>query len=316
MGTVIKHGNYQGAHAWFIENDALACICLPEHGGKLASLYLKEKKFELLYQNPAGVFRRAAPGSAFGNFEACGFDDAFPSIDAGIITTKSGSVPYFDHGEIWTAEFKSERQQDELCLSYESPFLGFHYQKTLLLQGETLKIAYSIRNASDTPFPYIWACHCLVNYRSDMRLSFPNGTNRVTNAMKTNILGAPGSEYRFPLDKVADGETYDFTRVPQADGQTILKYYCSKESKEGRCGYCYPSDGIAVEMRYDANALPYLGFWVTAGGYRGDLNCAFEPSSGFYDSIALAQSNGKCPILAAGAELNFSLDLSLHCLPH
>jgi hypothetical protein len=62
---------------------------------------------------------------------------------------------------------------------------------------------------------------------------------------------------------------------------------------------------------YDANKLPYLGFWRTLGGFRGDYNCALEPSNGFYDSIAKAQENKTCPILESGEVFSFQLHMQL-----
>jgi hypothetical protein len=62
---------------------------------------------------------------------------------------------------------------------------------------------------------------------------------------------------------------------------------------------------------YDANKLPYLGFWRTLGGFRGDCNCALEPSNGFYDSIAKAQKNKACPILESGKAFSFQLHMQL-----
>lgn len=311
MDAVVRHGEFGGADAWILENETVKAVCLPAHGGKLASLYHKAKAFELLFQNPFGGFRKARPGSDFSAFEACGFDDAFPSIDAGAVQTERGELEYFDHGEIWTAEFTCEPCEGGIALHYQSPFFGYRYRKTLSLRENTLTVGYTIKNESGTAFPCIWACHCLVNYRGDMRVIFPEGVNRVMNVMDTETLGSAGRIYQFPQDHVADGSVCDFSAVPRADHKTMLKYYCCDPVQEGRCGYRYPSEGIEATLRYDGGILPYLGFWVTAGGYRGDRNCALEPTSGFYDGIATAQKNGKCPVLEPDGEMAFELEISM-----
>ena len=313
MGAVTRTYSW-GTDARLLENEMLRCVCLPEHGGKLASLYHKAKNFELLFQNQQSGYRKASPGSAFGDFEACGFDDAFPNIDAGRVRTDSGEVEYFDHGEIWAARFDCEERPDGVVLAYKSPFLGYFYKKSLVLSGNVLSINYLIRNESDAAFPCIWACHCLVNYRRDMRLIFPKGTDSVIAVMATRLLGPAGTVYRFPSDKIPDGWDYDFTTVPEADDKTMLKYYCCGESQEGLCGYLYPTEGISATFHYDAALLPYLGFWITVGGYRGDKNCALEPTNGFYDSIAMAKRNGKCQELRPNEEMRFQFDISLNDL--
>lgn len=314
MGSVTHVGKFGGTNALVLENENVGCVCLPEHGGKLASLYDKEKRFELLFQNPKGNYRTARPGSAFGDYEACGFDDAFPNIDAGTVLTSAGKKEYFDHGEIWTAQFEYDRRAESLHLTYFSPFLGYRYEKTLFLRDKTLTIEYRIRNESKRTFPCIWACHCLVNYREDMRLIFPKGVEHVLNVSDSSLLGPAGTVCRFPVDTVSDKNEYDFTKVPRMDGKTMVKYYCCEAVGEGRCGYRYPSEGVEAIFEYDAKALPYLGFWVTAGGYRGDANCALEPANGFYDDIETARKNGKCPELRPEEEMRFQLCITLRSM--
>lgn len=64
-------------------------------------------------------------------------------------------------------------------------------------------------------------------------------------------------------------------------------------------------------LHYDVKKLPYLGVWVTAGGFEGDYNCALEPSDGFYDSVRKAGENGRLPVLASGAAADFGFAVSL-----
>lgn len=80
---------------YVLENDKLAVHVLPELGGKITSLYLKEKEFELRRQTgrdstgfPAGLHR---PGRKrilaliFPSMMRRGLDDAFPNIDPGLV---------------------------------------------------------------------------------------------------------------------------------------------------------------------------------------------------------------------------------------
>lgn len=316
MGTLISQGRFLGAKAVILENDSLRCVCLPEHGGKIASLYHKKKGFELLFQNPRGVFRKADPGAVFGDFDACGFDDAFPNIDAERVRTARGEIAYFDHGEIWTAAFTYVIGDGGAQLTYQSPFLGYRYEKHIALHGNTLTLTYQIANESEYTFPCIWACHCLVNLKPGLRLLFPRGTKHVMTVMDTPLLGAANTVYRFPTDLVAGASTYDFSRAPAPDGTTMLKYYCTEAVREGCCGYRYEAEGVEVTFCYDPKRLPYLGYWATAGGYRGDCNCALEPTNGFYDSISAARRNHKCLELEPSAKLEFALNITIKQTPH
>lgn len=71
----------------------------------------------------------------------------------------------------------------------------------------------------------------------------------------------------------------------------------------------YPAEGMAVVLTYDPAQLPYLGFWVTAGGFKGEYNCALEPSTGWYDSVDCARRQGCCPVLEPGQEQSFSMTI-------
>ena len=48
----------------------------------------------------------------------------------------------------------------------------------------------------------------------------------------------------------------------------MVKYYVDQKVKTGFCGYRYPSQGLRCTFRYDPEKLPYLGLWITAGGFR------------------------------------------------
>lgn len=295
--------------AWEVKNDVLRCVILPNHGGKVVSICRRENGFELLFQNPCDKFKKAHLGSPFEEFEACGFDDAFPSIDSGYVVVGSKIIEYPDHGEIWSARFDCNMQGESLYLKYRSNFLGYFYEKWFTLKDDRLTCSYRITNQGSEPFPYIWACHCLVTYMPDMRLIYPDGTKAIEVAADSKFLGAATTIHPFP--EVING-AYDFTRVPKPDPDRMEKYYVSETVEKGNCGYRYPSAQMAAELEYDAKKLPHLGFWITTGGYRGDQNCAFEPAVGYYDSIETAMKNNSLKWLNPGETISFDLNIRLY----
>ena len=113
---MLQQTTFMGTAAWQLQNDLLTAIILPEHGGKVASLVYRPRSWELLFQNPKGVFRKAQRGDDFSDYEACGFDDAFPTVDACQVQVGERKVLYPDHGELWSAAFTAEPQGETLCL--------------------------------------------------------------------------------------------------------------------------------------------------------------------------------------------------------
>ncbi len=300
MAVTITEICKKGARAILMENDSLSAVILPENGGKIDSLICRETGMELLFQNPKEKYADASFGSSFEAFEACGFDDAFPNVDA--------EEPYPDHGEIWSASFESRYCREILELSYESTRFGYRYCKKIWLEENRLCIRYTILNTQRTPFPAIWTMHCLCNTEPDMKIVFPPGTHKVITVFDNELTGEKERILPFPEADI-DGHVYHFDRVPE---HGAVKYFCVGAVAEGCCGYDYPSKDTKVRFIYDAQLLPYLGFWVTAGGFRGDHNCALEPTNGFYDSISKARRlGGGCPELLPGKPLEFDMTIQM-----
>ncbi len=308
---MIRQELFQNAKALVAENAFLKVVCLPEFGGKLVSLFDKRLNKEFLFQNPHDSFRHAEIGSDFSAFEACGLDDAFPSVDAGPVLVGDTLVEYPDHGEIWSASFTSVHNQGAIVLSYTSSHLPYQYEKTFSLDGESLLLTYRIKNTGQVPFPCIWTLHCLLAYEEEMTLVFPADTHEVVSAFSSSRMGPQGTVHPFPIAQTPKEGVLDFRKVDSPNIPCMEKFYIHHKVSEGRCGVRYGQSNTVLWFEYDEKKLPYLGFWKTLGGYRGDFNCALEPSNGFYDSIDRAMHNGACPQLSSGEEMEFSIRIQI-----
>ena len=309
----------RGKRVYLLENDCLQIKVVPSMGGKTISIFLKDKQFELLYDRGGNQLKRSKRGDSFDSGEASGFDDAFPCIGKEIVNFQNHMLTYEDHGEIWTSSMKlvKDTVPNRLRLKGEGYHLPYTYEKTITINKNTVSYDYKIANIGDFEFPCIWAMHCLVHYEEDMRFLFPQNTSRFENVLASKELGEVGAVYEL-MDSHTNvhkeyglQEQYAFDLVPKKENKTMLKYYVKSDIMEGFCGYEYPSQGVRCSINYEADQLPYLGVWVNAGGYRGEYNCALEPTNGYYDSISKALELGKCKILSVGESICFSLHLSL-----
>ena len=290
---------WHGQQAIILQNSDIVSVILPEHGGKVASLFHRGKEFELLFQNPHKAYREAALGASFSKYEACGIDDAFPTIDPCEILVNGSVTHYPDHGEIWSAAFEYAVENNSAILTYASKLLPYRYEKIFCLDGASLVCKYRIKNTGKIAFPYLWAFHGLVNCEKDMQLIYPDGVTEITNVLDCNSSGKAGSQYPF---------TESFYRLPEAP---MIKYYVTGKVKEGKCGYYYPQKNITALIKFDSDCLPYLGFWYTDGGYRGDVNCAFEPASGFYDSALKSYRYGTGSVLHPNEIFSFQIIVTI-----
>lgn len=303
--TVINRGMWRNQISAVLENQYLKVTVLPELGGKSASIFYKERDFELLSQVQKGVYQKPAADTPFENCDASGFDDAFPTIVAAGEDWPDPKGRYTDHGEIWRSCFHDKIVEDTLELTYESSINNYKYKKTVSLHGSSVVYKYFVKNISNKDFPCLWAMHALVRYEEDMELFYPDKTAYFLNTLDSPELGPAG--VRIP----AKNGFYDFQRVPGKKTHTMVKYYVDGKVSAGRCGYRYPGQDVQCELLYDEQKLPYLGFWLTAGGFRGDYNCALEPSNGFYDGVSQARRNGALFLLKAGETLEFAIEIRL-----
>ncbi|WP_142413166.1 DUF5107 domain-containing protein [Hathewaya massiliensis] len=303
---------FKGINALEFENNILKVKIIPSIGGKIASIYHKEKEFELLFQNKDDSYKKPELYDDFSKYDAAGFDDAFPTIDYGEVEVNGKKVKYPDHGEVWTSEFNVDEIKDNtLTLSFKSSILPYTYSKKITIEECGIKIDYLIKNLGDFDFPCIWAAHYLVNCSGDMEIIFPKGTTEVVNVQKSSKLGEVDVIHKYPMTKTLKNEEYNLGRVLSQNSNHTEKYYVNGKVNEGECSIYYKNKDLTYTLKYDREILPYLGFWVTEGGFRGDYNCALEPTNGYYDSIDIAERKNKVFTLKSGESLEFTVNIFL-----
>lgn len=294
-----------------LENEVLKMIIIPSMGGKVVSIYRKDKKFELLYQNKEEKYKKAKIYDDFSFYDASGFDDAFPTIDESSVNINGKDVLYPDHGEIWSTSFDYKIKGKEIELLFESKIFNYRYKKTFSMIGDSFEVKYEILNIGLMVFPCIWAMHCLIRCEEDMELLLPSGTKEVINVMKSNLLGAVGDTYTYPETINNQGNSMKLNTVRPLVANDMEKFYVKRNVNEGYCGAYYPSKDIKYEVYYEKEKLPYLGVWISEGGYKGDYNCALEPTNGYYDSIDIAKKEDGLFLLKPKESLKFKLRISL-----
>jgi hypothetical protein len=97
--------------------------------------------------------------------------------------------------------------------------------------------------------------------------------------------------------------------APCAAGN-MSKHYLRRALTDGICGFTR-LDGLRVLMRFDPAALPWLGLWVTNGGWRSDRNFAWEPSTAFYDTRKRAAASGTLRMLRPGVAAAFFISITV-----
>lgn len=287
-----------------LRNERVRIRILPERGGKIASVYDLSHAFELLYQ-PNGEYPPLRPGMAFSDGDASGFDDVFPSMGEKWHDPSVGqdrALP--DHGEIWTSSMEVDSVTEKTVRMHtRGQSFPFRYDKELSLLARGVRERITVTGTGKEPFPCLWVCHCLMRAEAGMRFEFPEGSGAIECV----------PECSWPPEGQAVTALRDL-QVPPPDG-TMMKFYFRDPVQTGECAVSYPLSGVCAVLRFHPEQLPYLGFWITAGGYRGERNFAFEPASGYYDTLGKAAESGRLPVLRPGERAVYETEIVLSDLP-
>lgn len=297
MQTITEAVRFRNFPACRLKNDKLSVTVLPDLGGKIASLYSRETEFEAAAQWN-GSYRLPSFGDAFSAFDSSGIDDAFPNIDS----EEYEEFFYPDHGAVWSSQMAAREEAGRLVLETYLTAFGCVYQKEFSLMDSTLRVHYRITSKNPKrELPYIWTLHDLIRYEKGMCLVLPEEIREV--------LITCGSRQGSTI--TVEHSAFDIDKALKQSEDGMVKFYSLTPVRSGRCGYLFPSYHTGLMLSYDPEILPYLGLWITAGGYRGDYNCALEPSTGFYDSVSTAEKTNTLRRLSPGGTLEFDMDYCL-----
>ena len=281
-------------------NETLSVLVCPERGGKLTSIRDLGSQFELLYQ-PRNGYPPLRTGMSFSEGDASGFDDVFPSMGEAWQRSLSDSVLKLpDHGEIWTARMDVDAVcDDRVVMHTPGKAFPFRYDKEIRLQGNRVRERITVTNQGTEAFPALWICHCLMRMEPETQFEFPEGSEEIE--------CVPGCSWP-PEGKEPEG-LRDLQLLPPSG--TMMKFYFRAPVKSGKCAAVYPRAGIRATLRFSPEQLPYLGFWITNGGYRGEVNFAFEPASGYYDTLKKATESGTLSELHPGDSQIYEIEIEV-----
>lgn len=321
MAIELREETYLGQEAFVIENEYLLVRVLKKLGAKIASIYHKPMGFELLHQPvlseyklPENIGGETYQKLDFSAFDTSGLDDCFPSIDACSFSFEGREYHIPDHGDVWfrEAEFKWQEHkiskglcrydldEDEKLYALEASFrldcMPFLFKRQICVYKEGIYLDYEITNLWETDLPSLWALHGLCKIEKDMELVLPEGNLEDVR---------PQDAYR--LD---DFDPLILSEYPQ---DAMIKFYLEHPIDRGHAEMHYTRQNVRVEYRWKAKDIPYLGVWATTGGFKNEKNIAFEPSTGFYDSLDLAISKNKYALIKKGEQKQHGL--AIHFWP-
>lgn len=310
---------YHGYQSLVLESDALRVVVVPEAGGKIVSLFDKRTAREwLVTPEQTGSLRpnpfRAWPyGTEYNSHQCGGWDEMFPTI---IACAYPGEGPYKhaalpDHGEAWTLPWVDVGTTAEsVALELTGCALPYRLRRVLSLAGDTLTLSYTLENRGEAEFGYLWAAHPQFACEPGATIVLPPATTEVVNVLPIEWgaeFGPAGTVNAWP-EFVHDGRAVRQDRVAAPEKRGGRKFYLPPQQPIS-WGELRQPGGEWLRMSWDARLAPYCGVWIDEGFLNQVSDMAFEPATGYYDSLAAAWTT--CPTLSPHAAVSWALQVQL-----
>lgn len=293
-----------------LENGQLSVQLRLGQGAKLSSLLDRRTGREWLLpsQLPGGAYLRSAYGDDFSLHDTSGFDECFPTVSA--CPVEGSGLQWPDHGELWSRPWEVERQGESLLARIGGQAWPYTFSRRVSLEGDTLRLDYTLDNHADRPFLNLWSAHPLLKVSPGMRLRLPGQPCEA-------LLNGTGNRSQWrPWPELVPG--VDFSTVQPRDCGRAAKVFFPEVS-EGACAVLDPRSGETLSFSWDRAELPHLGLWLCYGGWPedgrpGHLTVALEPCTGLPDRLDLASAQGTCASLPPKGRASWSLRLRSHRL--
>ncbi len=310
---------FDGWPALALENEHARLVVIPELGAKIVSLRSQSSGTEFLWKDPTRPYRRPVFGDAFGNYDASGFDECFPTIaECPYPEEPWAGVTMADHGELWCAPWRYELPDERtLYLHAYGVRFAYHFEKWIILSDGAPHFTLRYRLTNLTPFPFlsIWSAHPLFAAKEGMRVVLPGAPRmRLTHAIGARIGGSLLVEYTWPWLEGTDGRPLDYSQIGSPDLDANDKVYVDTPA-EGWCALYQPESDEFVGFTLSAAETPFVGVCINHGGWpftgaRG-FWAAVEPCTGWPDRLDEAARVGAYGTLDAWGTREWTLGLCL-----
>lgn len=307
---------WYGQEAVTLENETLRTVIVPALGAKLVSLFDKRTQQEWLISPGDRPLRKVPYGASFVEQDMSGWDEMFPTIVACAYPAPSNKygIPLPDHGEVWPLTWKREAgRPGTLSFSVEGKALPYRLTRSLAYSDTaTLLMEYQLENLGNERLPYIWAAHPQFVCGEAAEIVLPPQVMEVCNTIGEEWgWGAPETKFGWPQAINLEGRQVRIDRTGPPSQKQARKFFVLPETQPGWAGLVRQPAGDWLRLDWDPDKVPYLGIWIDEGALNHATVVALEPTTGFYDSLAVAWEKNEITVLEAGASQTWSLSVLL-----
>jgi galactose mutarotase-like enzyme len=318
-----RQTSVSGFPAVALRSAQVELVAVPAIGMKLTNLRRLNGR-EWLWRSDQIPLAPPKPGASYvETADSGGWDECFPTVGPCPVPGAPPGTPLLpDHGELWSASWSSSVYDTARGTALAGAARGtafpyeFHRQVTLDPHEPAVRFDYALHHTGDTPFPWIWSAHPLLNIQPGSMLELP-GVTRVKVAAAHS---SPGQGPVLAVNEVVSwpdaigGNRAGFT-FP-ADGGWAAKLF-GDLGPEGKMVLTDPRRGERLEMLVRPEEVPQVGIWINCRGWSPPggtpyYNLALEPCIGAPDRLDFAVRDWHtAQILQPGEERTWSVRVSL-----
>ena len=308
-----------GFPAVALRSSLIEIVAVPAIGMKLTNLRRVNGR-EWLWRSDQMPLALPEPGTSYvETADSGGWDECFPTVGpCAIPGAPPGTATLPDHGELWSAPWSSSvydhAEGSTLAGSAQGRVFPYEFdrQVTVHPRDPLVHLRYRLRHTGETPFPWIWSSHPLLNVQPGSELSLPGVSQVKVSAVhgrddldENDVVSWPGA---------IGGKAGRFV-FPQ-DGGWAVKIF-GDLGPDGRMILTDPRRGEKLELVVRREEVPQVGIWINCRGWAPPgrtpyYNLALEPCIGAPDRLDLAVRDWHTSqTLHPGEERTWSVELRL-----
>ena len=255
---------------------------------------------------PGRPVRPAAYAAPFVEQDMAGWDEMFPTI---LACAYPGPGPHHgaalaDHGEAWALPWEvTQAAGEELVLALTGRALPYRLARSAsFIAPDALALRYTLRKPGRRPDALHVGRAPAVPGRRRLPDCPPAGGHRGGQHGRSRTAGWGPREARFgwPETAAPDGRRVRLDEVGLSALGSCRKFFALPDARPSWAEVRRVESGHWLRLEWDPQSVPYLGLWVDEGAVNSEAVVAPEPTTGWYDELALAWSKGKVQVLPAG----------------
>ena len=282
-----------------LRSEVVEISIVPALGARVFSLFNRHTRREWMWS--ASEKRKLFPnafGDAFEQGTLTGADECIPTILP--CRWKGRDLP--DHGEVWSRSWQLDEKDlaaEKLTTSVTLPLTPFLLTRTISLNNADLRFDYQLESKAPESEPFLWSWHPLLCFEDGDYFELPSPTEDLKVEIALNPTGARGETWPVERLRQMAGSQDGFLKafVPAGNGKAALVHGKTKER---------------LELSWNPDQLPWLGIWITRGGWNGYHHAALEPTHGAPDALDVAVEQWRAhATLACGETTHWHMNIHL-----